>query len=117
MGLGRRQALGAPAHPLADQLTLKFGTPVGLTMQLRDEGGRVTGTGTVTNSTCLSTLVINGSVSGLRVDLTGKDEGRGGSVAFGGSTETGGSILRLESSVLEGSCPGSGSVVLNRIAK
>ena len=49
-------------------------TPVGLTMQLRDEGGRVTATGTVSNSTCLSTLVINGSVSGLRVDLTGKDE-------------------------------------------
>src|SRR2546428_5067388 len=68
-------------------LTIPGYMPVGLTMQLRDEGGRVTGTGTVTNSTCLSTLVINGSVSGLRVDLTGKDEGRGGSVAFGGSTE------------------------------
>jgi hypothetical protein len=75
--------------------------------QLRDDGGKVTGSAVMTNSQCFHSLNITGNVSGYNVLLQGTDdEGAGQTITLRGTFERHNKSLGLTYAVSGGSCSG-----------
>jgi hypothetical protein len=75
--------------------------------QLRDDGGKVTGSAVMTNSPCFHSLNITGNVSGYNVLLQGTDdEGAGQTITLRGTFERHNKSLGLTYAVSGGSCSG-----------
>jgi hypothetical protein len=94
-------------HP-ADRL------PVQLALNLKTDGGRVSGTATFTNSVCLHSMNVAGTISGINFELHG-DGGTDGSIVLTGTTDKVGKTLTLKS-VVSGTCQAeSGTGTLTKV--
>lgn len=82
--------------------------PMQLTLNLKEAAGQVSGTATFTNSACLHSMNVAGTLSGLNLELRG-DGGTDGSVVLSGTTDKGGKTLTLNSTV-SGTCQGESGV-------
>jgi hypothetical protein len=87
--------------------------PVGVALTLSNDGGRLSGTATFTNSACLHATNVTGSVSGLNMELHA--DGADASVVLSGTMDTAAKTLELKSSV-SGMCSAeSGSAILTKV--
>jgi hypothetical protein len=101
----------AAAGAFIGSLQPASGTPVGIVLNLTEDGGNLAGSASFTNSTCLNSVSIVGTVSGSSIELNGT--GRDASVVFHGSIDPTGKRLTLDSN-LSGACDlesGSGTLV------
>jgi hypothetical protein len=88
--------------------------PVQLTLNLKEDAGQVSGTATFTNSACLHSVNVAGTLTGLNLELQG-DAGTDGTVVLSGTTDKEGKILTLNS-IVTGRCQGeSGPVTLTKM--
>ena len=88
--------------------------PMQLTLNLKSDGGQVSGTATFTNSACLHSMDVAGTLSGMNLELHG-DGGTDGSVVLRGTTDKEGKILTLNSTV-SGICQAeSGGATLTKV--
>ena len=82
---------------------LPRGVPVQLTLNLKeDTAGQVSGTATFTNSACLHSMSVAGTLSGMNLQLQGNG-GTDGSVVFSGTTDSEGKTITMNSTVT-GAC-------------
>ena len=72
--------------------------PVQLALNVKSDGGEVSGTATFTNSACLHSMNVAGTLSGLNLELQG-DGGTDGSVVLSGTTDKEGKTLTLNSTI------------------
>ena len=88
-----------------------------LVTKLHDDGGKVTGSATITNSLCLHSLNITGTVSGFHVELQGaEDFGEAQTISLRGTFDRPSRTLALEYAVAGGSCSGeSGTAQLHAL--
>ena len=85
--------------------------PMQLALNLMDEAGQVSGTATFTNSACLHSMNVAGTLSGMNLELQGEG-GTDGSIVLSGTTDKEGKTLTLNSTI-SGACQaesGSGSL-------
>jgi hypothetical protein len=82
--------------------------PVQLALNLTIDGGQVSGTATFTNSACLHSMNVAGTLSGVNLELQGNG-GTDASVVLSGTTDTEGKILTLNSAV-SGTCQAESGV-------
>ena len=82
--------------------------PMQLALNLKSDGGQVSGTATFTNSACLHSMNVAGTLSGMNLKLQG-DGGADGSIVLSGTTDSGGKTLTLNSTV-SGFCQGESGV-------
>ena len=82
--------------------------PVQLALNLKEDAGQVTGTANFTNSACLHSMNVAGTLSGVNLELKG-DGGADGSIVLSGTTDSGGKTLTLNSTV-SGFCQGESGV-------
>ena len=82
--------------------------PMQLTLNLKEDAGQVSGTATFTNSACLHSMNVAGTLSGLNLELRG-DGGTDGSVVLSGTTDKEGKTLTLNSTV-SGTCQAESGV-------
>jgi cytoskeletal protein CcmA (bactofilin family) len=88
--------------------------PVQLALNLKEDAGQVSGTAIFTNSACLHSVNVAGTLTGLNLELQG-DAGTDGSVVLSGTTDKEGKILTLNS-IVSGRCQGeSGPVTLTKM--
>jgi hypothetical protein len=88
--------------------------PIQLALNLKSDGGQVSGTATFTNSACLHSMNVAGTLSGMNLKLQG-DGGADGSIVLSGTTDSGGKTLTLNSTV-SGFCQGeSGAGILTKM--
>ena len=88
--------------------------PVQLALNPKEDAGQVSGTATFTNSACLHSVNVAGTLTGLNLELQG-DAGTDGTVVLSGTTDKEGKILILNSMV-SGRCQGeSGPVTLTKM--
>jgi hypothetical protein len=87
--------------------------PVGVVVTLSHDGGALSGTANFTNSTCLHSMNVAGSVSGLNLELRGS--GMDGSMVMSGTMDNAAKTLSLHSSV-SGTCSAeSGAATLMKL--
>jgi hypothetical protein len=87
--------------------------PVGIALMLSNNGEQLFGTALFTNSTCLQSANVTGSVSGLNMELHG--DGANASVALSGTMDSAAKTLELQSTV-SGMCSAeSGSAILTKV--
>ena len=87
--------------------------PVGIAVTLSNDAGRLSGTATFSNSACLHSMNVAGTVSGLNLELRG--DGKDGSVVMTGTMDDAAETLALNSSV-SGMCSAeSGTVMLKKV--
>lgn len=87
------------------------GLPANVIAKLKDDGGHVTGTATLTNSVCFQSLNLGGTVSGTSVELQSAEDTE--PVVFRGTFDQKNKSLALTYSILGGSCAGeSGTAIL-----
>ena len=92
-------------------LAAQNGLPANVIAKFKDDGGRVTGAATLTNSLCFQSLDLTGTVSGTNVELQSTEET--GPVALRGTFDQKNKSLALTYSVLGGNCSGeSGTAIL-----
>jgi len=72
--------------------------PMQLALNLKSDGGQLSGTATFTNSACLHSMNVAGTQSGMNLELQG-DGGTDGSVVLSGTTDKEGKTLTLNSMV------------------
>jgi hypothetical protein len=85
--------------------------PANVIVKFKDDGGHVTGNGTLTNSICFQSLNLTGTVSGTNVELQGTEETQ--HLMLRGTFDRKSKSLVLTYSVLGGSCAGeSGEAIL-----
>ena len=91
--------------------------PANIVAQLRDDGGKVTGSAVMTNSHCLHKLNIAGNVSGHNVSLEGTDDqDTGQTITLRGTFDRLNQSLSLTYAVSGGSCSGeSGTAKLHLV--
>jgi hypothetical protein len=82
--------------------------PVQLTLNLNEDAGQVSGTVTFTNSACLHSMNVAGTISGVNLELQG-DSGTDGSIVLSGTTDAEGKTLTLKSTV-SGTCQAESGV-------
>jgi hypothetical protein len=82
--------------------------PVQLTLNLKSDGGTVSGTATFTNSACLHTMNVAGTLSGVNLELQGSS-GSDGSIVLNGTTDKEGKTLSINSTV-SGTCQAESGV-------
>lgn len=79
--------------------------PVQLTLNLKQStAGQVSGTATFTNSACLHSMNVAGTLSGMNLELQG-DAGTDGSIVLSGITDSEGKTMMMNSTV-SGTCQG-----------
>src|SRR6266566_1994094 len=76
--------------------------PMQLSLNLKDDAGQVSGTATFTNSACLHSMSVSGTLSGMNLNLQGNG-GTDGSVVLSGTTDSGGKTITMNSTV-SGAC-------------
>ena len=76
--------------------------PVQLALNLKSDGGQVSGTATFTNSACLHSVNVAGTLSGVNLELQG-DAGTDGSIVLSGTTDKEGKTLTMNSTI-SGTC-------------
>lgn len=87
--------------------------PIGIALSLNSDGGQISGTATFTNSACLHSAQVTGSVSGLSMELHA--DGANASVTLNGTMDSAAKTLQLQSSV-SGMCSAeSGSATLTKV--
>jgi hypothetical protein len=90
-------------NPYAGMVRPADRMPVQLTLNLKEgTGGQVSGTATFTNSACLHSMSVAGTLSGMNLNLQG-DGGTDGSVVLNGTTDSAGKTLTINSTV-SGAC-------------
>jgi hypothetical protein len=95
-------------------LAVQNGVPANIIAKFKDDGGRVTGVATLTNSLCFQSLNLTGTVSGTNVELQSTEETQ--SVILRGTFDQEKKSLVLTYSVLGGSCEGeSGTAILDKL--
>ena len=82
--------------------------PMQLALNLKDEAGQVSGTATFTNSACLHSMNVAGTLSGVNLELQG-DGGTDGSIVLSGTIDKEGKTLTLDSTV-SGACQAESGV-------
>ncbi len=82
--------------------------PMQLALNLKGAAGPVSGTATFTNSACLHSVSVAGTLSGMNLELHG-DSGTDGSIVLSGRTDKEGNILTLNSTV-SGTCQAESGV-------
>jgi hypothetical protein len=82
--------------------------PVQLALNLKSDGGKVSGTATFTNSACLHSMNVAGTLSGMNLELRG-DGGTDGSIVLSGTTDSEGKTLTMNSTV-SGTCQAESGV-------
>ena len=83
--------------------------PVQLTLNLKEgTAGQVSGTATFTNSACLHSISVAGTLSGMNLQLQGNG-GTDGSVVLSGTTDSGGKTITMNSTV-SGACQAESGV-------
>jgi hypothetical protein len=89
--------------------------PVQLTLNLEeDTAGQVSGTATFTNSACLHSMSVAGTLSGMNLQLQGNG-GTDGSVVLSGTTDSEGKTITMNSTV-SGACQAeSGAGTLTKV--
>src|SRR5712691_10424533 len=88
--------------------------PMQLPLHLNSDGGQVSGTATFTNSACLHSMNVAGTLSGMNLEIQG-DAGTDGSVVLSGTTDKEGKTLKLNSTV-SGTCQAeSGAGTLTKL--
>src|SRR6266853_1636750 len=88
--------------------------PMQLALNLKDDAGQVSGTATFTNSACLHSMNVAGTLSGMNLELQG-DGATDGSVVLSGTTDKEGKTLTLTSNV-SGACQAeSGAGTLTKV--
>ncbi len=88
--------------------------PMQLALDLKSDGGQVSGTATFTNSACLHSMNVAGTLSGMNLEIQG-DAGTDGSVVLSGTTDKEGKTLKLNSTV-SGTCQAeSGAGTLTKL--
>lgn len=87
------------------------GLPANVIAKFKDDGGRVAGSATLTNSLCFQSLNLKGTMSGTNVELQSTEEAQ--PVMLRGTFDQENKSLALTYSVLGGSCAGeSGKAIL-----
>ncbi len=85
-----------------------------LTLNLKSDGGEVSGTATFVNSACLHSMNVAGTLSGMNLELRG-DGGTDGSIVLSGTTDKEGKTLKLNS-LVSGFCQAeSGAGTLTKV--
>ncbi len=88
--------------------------PVQLALTLKNDGSQLSGTATFTNSACLRSTEVTGTLSGANLELRGGG-GTDGSFVLSGTTDDEGKILTLNSMV-SGACQAeSGAATLTKM--
>lgn len=87
--------------------------PVGVAVTLNNDGEALSGTATFTNSACLHSIDVTGSVSGLNLELHG--DGMDSSVVMTGTMDNAAKTLALNSSVSGGCSAESGTATLTKV--
>lgn len=82
--------------------------PVQLALNLKSDGGQVSGTATFANSACLHSMNVAGTLSGVNLELRG-DVGADDSIVLSGTTDSEGKTLTLYSTV-SGNCQAESGV-------
>jgi hypothetical protein len=88
--------------------------PMQLALHLKSDGGQLSGTATFTNSACLHSMNVAGTLSGMNLELQGRS-GTDGSIVLSGTTDKQGMTLTLNS-LVSGTCQGeSGASALTKV--
>jgi hypothetical protein len=88
--------------------------PMRLALNLKGDGGQLSGTATFTNSACLHSMNVAGTLSGMNLELKG-DGGTDGSIVLRGTSDKEGKTLTLNSMV-SGTCQAeSGAGTLTKV--
>ena len=88
--------------------------PVQIGIILMDDAGQISGTASFTNSACLHSMNVAGTLSGVNLKLQG-DSGTDGSIVLSGTTDKDGKTLTLNSTV-SGTCQAeSGAGTLTKV--
>jgi hypothetical protein len=82
--------------------------PVQLALNLKEDAGQVSGTATFTNSACLHSMNLAGTLSGMNLELHG-DSGTDDSIILSGTTDSASKTLTLNSTV-SGPCQAESGV-------
>jgi hypothetical protein len=82
--------------------------PMQLALNLNEDGGQVSGTAAFTNSACLHSMNVAGTLSGINLELHG-DSGTDDSIILSGTTDSSGKTLTLNSNV-SGPCQAESGV-------
>jgi hypothetical protein len=107
---GTRTSVGGA---FAGQLNAADRMPIGLSLNLRDEGGAVSGSAFFTHSACFASLKVAGQVEGSQIELRGVSPG--GSLVLRGTADGSAKALHLHSTVT-GNCQSeSGSGTLTKL--
>jgi hypothetical protein len=97
-----------PIGPYSGMLRPADRMPVQLGLNLNGDAGQLSGTATFTNSACLHSVNVVGTLSGMNLELRGED-GTGGSIVLSGTTDREGKTLNLNS-IVSGTCQGESGV-------
>jgi hypothetical protein len=94
----------APIGPYSGMVRSGDRMPVQVGLNLQGDASQLSGTATFTNSACLHSVNVVGTLSGMNLQLKG-DGGTDGSIVLSGTTDSAGKTLNLNMNV-SGTCQG-----------
>ncbi len=103
-----------PVGPYSGMVRSADRIPVQLALNLKGDASHLSGMATFTNSACLHSMNVTGTLTGTNLELKG-DAGEGGSMVLTGTTDIEGKVLTLTSTV-SGACQAeSGAATLTKL--